>query len=248
MPESAGCRSLRLLSQPGHPGGQIWAASVAQPQSAQQFLSAPRDLAAPAAAESISSPASTSPALSSPARQTGAVQPRVLERRADFQRVVLGRVLQRRELDSAPTVDHRSSRCSGVHLAGDSSSVSRRGRRPRWRPIQLAPNLATASSYLTTSSNLLDGHYYEAFPNSGGFADFGLTIDGALALTASRTDDTALAQLVSWLNGQGKDGLGRSVDDWTGIGSQYVDGGAIAKEALLAEAPATTRARSADTT
>ena len=99
-----------------------------------------------------------------------------------------------------------------------------------------APNLSTAGNYLTKSSNLLDGHYYEAIPNSGGFADFGLTIDGALALAASRTDNSALAQLVGWLNAQGKDGNGRTVDDWTGIGSQYVDSGAIAKEALLAEA------------
>ena len=95
-----------------------------------------------------------------------------------------------------------------------------------------APDLARASAYLTSSARLHGGHYYESFP---GFADFGLTIDGALALAASGRNDPALKKIVDFLNSGGKDGTGQSIDDWTLIGTGDVSGGSLGKEALLAE-------------
>jgi prenyltransferase beta subunit len=109
----------------------------------------------------------------------------------------------------------------------------------RAAPNTLAPSaqsvdLAAATRYLTAPATLIDGHYYEGFAGSG-FADFGLTIDGALALAAAGNDPSALVRLVDFINQRGKDGSGQSVDDWTGIGTPYVTGGSLAKEALLAE-------------
>ena len=95
-----------------------------------------------------------------------------------------------------------------------------------------APNLETGSAYLVAPANLLAGHYYESFP---GAADFGLTIDGALALAATRDEDPALRKIVAFIDGDGKDPSGKTINDWTGIGTRYVSGGAIGKEALLAE-------------
>jgi hypothetical protein len=100
-------------------------------------------------------------------------------------------------------------------------------------PAAGRPDLAKASAYLTTPRNLIRGHYYESVPRS---ADFGLTIDGALALAATGDQDAALRSIVAFLDGNGKDGSGRTVNSWTGIGSGAASGGAIAKEALLAEA------------
>jgi hypothetical protein len=94
------------------------------------------------------------------------------------------------------------------------------------------PNLRTGSTYLVDPANLIDGHYYESFPGS---ADFGLTIDGALALAATGDDDAALRRIVAFLGDGGKDPSGRTVNAWTGIGTSYASGGAIGKEALLAE-------------
>src|SRR5215472_6558283 len=45
------------------------------------------------------------------------------------------------------------------------------------------PNLAAATAYLVFPAHLIGGHYYETVPS---VADFGLTIDGALALAATR--------------------------------------------------------------
>lgn len=126
---------------------------------------------------------------------------------------------------------------SPAHPTKSSPAPSRdKSAQPQDKALAAAgsPDLGAAGAYLTKPSLLLDGHYYEAFPNSGGFADFGLTIDGALALAASRTDDPALANIVDWLNGNGTDGQGRTIDAWTGIGTQYVSGGSLGKEALLA--------------
>jgi hypothetical protein len=95
-----------------------------------------------------------------------------------------------------------------------------------------APNLTTASAYLVRPANLIDGHYYESFP---GAADFGLTIDGALALASTGGQDTALRKIVAFLADGGKDPSGDTVDEWTGIGTSDASGGAIGKEALLAE-------------
>lgn len=102
-------------------------------------------------------------------------------------------------------------------------------------PTGKAPDLAKGSAYLTAPANLIDGDYYEAFAGSG-FADFGLTIDGAFALAATGADNPSLAKIVNFLGSQGKDGSGRTVNDWTGVGTQYAGGGSIGKEALLAEA------------
>ncbi len=96
------------------------------------------------------------------------------------------------------------------------------------------PDLAKAGAYLTDRARLLDGHYYEAFPDSG-FADFGLTIDTAYALAATGSDDAALRRITDFLDQQGKDGSGRSVNDWSAIGTEWAGGGSIGKEALLAE-------------
>ncbi|MFD8912355.1 prenyltransferase/squalene oxidase repeat-containing protein [Streptomyces sp. NPDC059575] len=95
------------------------------------------------------------------------------------------------------------------------------------------PDLVKGTAYLVAPAQLTDGHYYEPF--GGGFADFGLTIDGAYALAATRTNDAAFTKIVDFLDQQKTDGTTRTVNDWTGIGTSYVSGGAIGKEALLAE-------------
>ena len=57
------------------------------------------------------------------------------------------------------------------------------------------------------------GRYYESFPH---VADFGLTIDGALALAATGDEDPALREITAFIKGDGKDAAGKSVDDWDG--------------------------------
>jgi hypothetical protein len=99
-------------------------------------------------------------------------------------------------------------------------------------PAGRRPDLVTGSAYLVSPSNLIDGHYYESFPH---VADFGLTIDGALALAATGDEDPALRKIVAFIEDDGKDPSGKTVNDWTGIGTPYASGGAIGKEALLAE-------------
>jgi hypothetical protein len=94
------------------------------------------------------------------------------------------------------------------------------------------PNLIAGSAYLVAPANLVAGRYYESFP---GTADFGLTIDGALALAATRDDDAALRKIVAFLDDDGKDPSGDTVNGWTGIGTSNTSGGAIGKEALLIE-------------
>jgi hypothetical protein len=94
------------------------------------------------------------------------------------------------------------------------------------------PNLVAGSAYLVTPANLTAGHYYQSFP---GTADFGLTIDGALALAATGDQDPALRKIVAFIDHDGKDRSGSTVNDWTGIGTSDASGGAIGKEALLAE-------------
>ena len=104
-----------------------------------------------------------------------------------------------------------------------------------------APDLSAAVHYLTTTTGangVVDGTslahdgYYEAF---AGFADYGLTIDGALALAATRIDNTTLTKVVEVLDQSRKDPSGQSVNDWTGIGTPFAGGGSIGKEALLTE-------------
>lgn len=100
------------------------------------------------------------------------------------------------------------------------------------RAAQPGPNLARGVAYLTSPANLIDGDYYESFPRT---ADFGLTIDGAFALAAIGTDNKALGKIADFIDHEGKDPSGRTVNSWTGIGTRYASGGAIGKEALLAE-------------
>ncbi|HEX9066697.1 MAG TPA: prenyltransferase/squalene oxidase repeat-containing protein [Streptosporangiaceae bacterium] len=94
------------------------------------------------------------------------------------------------------------------------------------------PDQAAGSAYLTGPARLIDGHYYRTFSRA---ADFGLTLDGALALAATGDQDRALRKIVAFLARDGRDATGKTVSDWTGIGTRYASGGAIGKEALLAE-------------
>jgi hypothetical protein len=98
------------------------------------------------------------------------------------------------------------------------------------------PDLTTGAAYLVSPANLIDGHFYETYPR---YADFGLTIDGALALAAAGQDLHDLSNIVSFLANRGKDPSGKTVDSWTGIGTASANGGSIAKEALLAEVTGT---------
>ena len=94
------------------------------------------------------------------------------------------------------------------------------------------PDLVTGSAYLAAPANLIHGHYYESFP---GFADFGLTISGALALAATGDQNPALKGIVAFLADGGQDPHGSTVNGWTGIGTHNAVGGSLADEALLAE-------------
>ncbi len=114
---------------------------------------------------------------------------------------------------------------AGVAFAGGSASIAFAGTAAR-------PNLAEGSAYLVAPAQLIGGHYYSSFARK---ADFGLTIDGALALAATGGQDRALNKIVSFLAHGGKDTAGKTINYWTGIGTRYASGGAIGKEALLAE-------------
>jgi hypothetical protein len=95
------------------------------------------------------------------------------------------------------------------------------------------PDPQRAAAYLTAPAQLVDGHYYDPF--GLGQADWGLTIDGALALAAQGGKDAAYGKLVDFLAANGKDHAGTDVISWTGIGTGFVDGGSIGKLALLAK-------------
>ncbi len=95
------------------------------------------------------------------------------------------------------------------------------------------PDPQQAAAYLTAPAQLVDGHYYDPF--GLGQADWGLTIDGALALAAQGGHDAAYTKVVDFLAANGKDPAGTDVISWTGIGTEFVDGGSIGKLALLAE-------------
>jgi hypothetical protein len=101
------------------------------------------------------------------------------------------------------------------------------------RSTTKTPNLAAGSAYLVAPANLVDGHYYSPF--GGGYADWGLTIDGAFALAATKDENSKLAGIVTYIEKAGDDGADTSVNTWTGVGTPYVSGGAVGKEALLAE-------------
>nr|WP_194280807.1 prenyltransferase/squalene oxidase repeat-containing protein [Streptomyces fagopyri] len=97
------------------------------------------------------------------------------------------------------------------------------------------PDLKKGVAYLTSAANLRQGQYYTTGTGSSR-ADFGLTIDGAYALAATGLNNAKLRGIVDFLDKGGKDGEGRTVQDWTGSGTPYAAGGSIGKTALLAEA------------
>nr|WP_308288187.1 terpene cyclase/mutase family protein [Streptomyces corallincola] len=97
------------------------------------------------------------------------------------------------------------------------------------------PDLKKGVAYLTGADRLRQGHYYTDGTGSSR-ADFGLTIDGAYALAATGLDNARLRGVIDFLDRGGKDGEGRTVQDWTGSGTAYAAGGSIGKTALLAEA------------
>ncbi|WP_443080556.1 prenyltransferase/squalene oxidase repeat-containing protein [Streptomyces sp. PTD5-9] len=97
------------------------------------------------------------------------------------------------------------------------------------------PDLKKGVAYLTAPANLRQGRYYTAGPGASR-ADFGLTIDGAYALAATGLDNARLRGITDFLDHGGKDGEGRTVNDWTGVGTAYAAGGSLGKTALLAEA------------
>ncbi|PWK65234.1 prenyltransferase/squalene oxidase-like repeat protein [Streptomyces sp. CG 926] len=104
---------------------------------------------------------------------------------------------------------------------------------PTTPPAGDGPDLKKAVAYLTAPKQLIQGRYYESSP---GFADYGMTIDGAYALAATGGDDATLRNIVDFLDKGGKDSKGRTIDDYTLIGTKYAGGGSIGKTALLAEA------------
>ncbi|WP_234314181.1 MULTISPECIES: prenyltransferase/squalene oxidase repeat-containing protein [unclassified Streptomyces] len=97
------------------------------------------------------------------------------------------------------------------------------------------PDLKKGTAYLTDKARLIQGRYYENSPGSG-FADYGLTIDGAYALAATGEDNATLRNIVDFLDKGGKDGKGRGLHDWTLVGTEHAGGGSIGKAAVLAEA------------
>ncbi|MFJ6072719.1 prenyltransferase/squalene oxidase repeat-containing protein [Streptomyces sp. NPDC093065] len=99
----------------------------------------------------------------------------------------------------------------------------------------IGPDLKKGVAYLTRAANLKQGRYYTSGPGTSR-ADFGLTIDGAYALAATGLNNAKLRGIVDFLDQQGKDGEGRTVNDWTGVGTTYAAGGSLGKTALLAEA------------
>ncbi|MEU8793504.1 prenyltransferase/squalene oxidase repeat-containing protein [Streptomyces sp. NPDC048643] len=104
---------------------------------------------------------------------------------------------------------------------------------PTTRPGD-GPDLKKGVAYLTGATQLRQGQYYTAGGDSP-HADFGLTIDGAYALAATGLNNAKLRGIVDFLDHGGKDGEGRTVQDWTGAGTPYPAGGSIGKTALLAE-------------
>src|SRR5690606_24014572 len=56
------------------------------------------------------------------------------------------------------------------------------------------------------------------------------------ALAATGLDNDKLRGIVDFLDQGGKDGDGKTLQDWTGAGTKYALGGSMGKAALLAEA------------
>ncbi|MFJ9551412.1 prenyltransferase/squalene oxidase repeat-containing protein [Streptomyces erythrochromogenes] len=105
---------------------------------------------------------------------------------------------------------------------------------PTTPPAGEGPDAKKGVAYLTTPSRLVQGRFYESRPGSG-FADYGLTIDGAYALAATGEDNAALRRIVDFMDKGGKDGQKRGIHEWTLVGTKYANGGSIGKAAVLAE-------------
>ncbi|MFC8127379.1 prenyltransferase/squalene oxidase repeat-containing protein [Streptomyces sp. NPDC057302] len=110
------------------------------------------------------------------------------------------------------------------------------GPNPPWAKGE-GPDLKKGTAYLTAGSRLKQGHYYENIAGTG-FADYGLTIDGAYALAATGHGNNVLRGIVDFLDDKGKDASspGRTVNDWTGVGTSHASGGSLGKVAVLAQA------------
>ncbi len=117
----------------------------------------------------------------------------------------------------------RSASGHGVHAHAHAHARSPRSASPSVAG-GASPDLVTAVAYLTDATTLVDGDHYESAP---GFADIGLTIDGALALAAAGTAPGALAGMVAYVEA--------NAAGWTGYGTTAASGASLGKEALLAE-------------
>ena len=87
------------------------------------------------------------------------------------------------------------------------------------------PNMTAATGYLTDRANLVDGNRYAAAGTD--VTDYGLSMDAAIALAASGRAGDAQRAVTDFVLAH--------ADRYTGIGTRYASGGAIGKEALLAE-------------
>ncbi|WP_420078578.1 prenyltransferase/squalene oxidase repeat-containing protein [Streptomyces sp. JL4002] len=105
---------------------------------------------------------------------------------------------------------------------------------PTTPPPGQGPDVKKGVTYLTAPSRLVQGRFYESRPGSG-FADYGLTIDGAYALAATGEDNAALRNIVDFMDKGGKDGTGRGIHEWTLVGTKYANGGSLGKAAVLAQ-------------
>ncbi|MER6253229.1 prenyltransferase/squalene oxidase repeat-containing protein [Streptomyces sp. NPDC001584] len=106
---------------------------------------------------------------------------------------------------------------------------------PTTPPAGQGPDAKKGVAYLTAPSRLIQGRFYESQPGTG-FADYGLTIDGAYALAATGENNAALRNIVDFMDKGGKDGKNRGIHEWTLVGTKYANGGSIGKAAVLAEA------------
>ncbi|MCX4807847.1 terpene cyclase/mutase family protein [Streptomyces sp. NBC_01214] len=137
--------------------------------------------------------------------------------------------------------DSRVHPTATAALAGagsDLASVTAKPAEPPTTPTPPAgegPDAKKGVAYLTAPSQLIQGRFYESQPGTG-FADYGMTIDGAYALAATGGNNAALRNIVDFMDKGGKDGQKRGIHDWTLIGTKYASGGAIGKTAVLAEA------------
>lgn len=127
---------------------------------------------------------------------------------------------------------HPPARALGGFLAIIMVSAAALGASAAGALALTGPNLVAGSTYLVAPAHLIHGHYYESFP---GYADFGLTIEGAFALAATGDENPALKAIVTFIESGGKDPHGNTVNTWTGIGTRYASGGSIGDETLLAE-------------